>query len=192
MDTQPQKSSLKSEFTNLILFLLAFLGIALIVGGFYVDYRRKILSFYISPVVFENTPDHENLSKPVRMRIPEADIDITVEESEIKDGIWEISQESASYLKTSAKPGGGGNIVIYGHNKKQIFGNLIGRAEPGQIIEVFTEDGKNYTYEIEEVKTIKPTDIKAVSPTIYEVLTVYTCSGFLDSDRLVLKAKPTL
>lgn len=190
MDTQPRKPSKKSKLTKSALVFSALLGTILILIGLYFDYQKKILSFYITPVVSEKPPDKPHLSKPVSIKIRDADIDITIQEGEIRNGIWEISEDSASYLDTSAKPGGEGNVIIYGHNKKQIFGNLIDRSEKGQIIEVFTEDGKSYSYKIEEVRTVEPTDIDVVSATDYELLTVYTCSGFLNSDRLVLKASP--
>ena len=190
MDTPLPKSSRNINIFNLLLILTALVGIFLILTAFYLDYQRKILSFYISPIVYQSLPEKPHLGKPERIIIEEAQINVLLQESEIIDGIWEISEESASYLKTSAKPGGEGNIVIYGHNRKNIFANLIDKTEVGQLIEVETEDGNKHFYEVKEIKYVKPSDIEVVQPTDYEVLTVYTCAGFLNSQRFVLKAYP--
>src|SRR3970282_1749027 len=106
MDTPLQKSSRNINFFNLLLILTAIVGIFLILTAFYFDYQRKILSFYISPIVYQSLPEKHHLSQPERIIIEEAQIDILLQESEIIDGMWEISEESASFLKTSAKPGG--------------------------------------------------------------------------------------
>lgn len=190
MDMVPQKSSKKPRFFNLVFLFAAFLGVFLILTGWYLDYRKNILSFYITPVVAESPSENSRFSIPVAIKIPDAGIDISIQETQIIDGVWEISQESANYLKTSARPGGGGNVIIYGHNKSEIFGNIIDRARIGQVIEVVAKDGKTHSYKVEGVETVKPNYIETVLPTDYEVLTVYTCSGLLNSERVVLKATP--
>ena len=117
-------------------------------------------------------------------------IDLEVKEASINNGIWEISETTASFLNSSAKPGEGGNIVIYGHNKKDILGKLIGNIKTGMEIQIFSQNGTFFRYETIEIKTVTPNEIGVVLPTDYEILTLYTCTGLLDSKRLIIKAIP--
>jgi sortase (surface protein transpeptidase) len=80
-------------------------------------------------------------------------------------------------------------VVIYGHNKKVIFGNLP-YLSLGQKIIIKTKDGKTYTYEAYQKDFVGADRIDLVSPTNTEELTIYTCWGLFDTQRAVLKAKP--
>lgn len=180
---------LKLKICKLLVFtLVGFIGIALLTIGIYSKHKSKTLSFDQEP-----TPQVEaNTRKPlpVKIKIEKAEIDLPVESASIHEGVWQVSDSSANFLDKSARPNEGGNIVIYGHNKKLIFGNLIGKDLIGGYIKITTEDQKEHLYQIEEVKTVSPSEIEVVSKTDYEVLTVYTCTGFLDSKRLIIKALP--
>jgi hypothetical protein len=118
MDTQLQKPSRKSSLINLILVFAAFFGILVLVAGLYLDYRKKILSFNTVPQLVENSREINNLSKPAAIRIVDAGIEIAIKESEIVDGVWEIKEGSANYLKTSTRPGGNGNIILLKKQKR--------------------------------------------------------------------------
>jgi len=106
----------------------------------------------------------------------------------IKDGVWQISYDNPTFLDSSARPATGGNIVIYGHNKKAIFGNLP-YLSLGQKIIVKTADGKTYTYEAYWKDFVASDRVDLVSPEPMEELTIYTCWGLFDSRRAVIKAK---
>jgi sortase (surface protein transpeptidase) len=79
--------------------------------------------------------------------------------------------------------------VIYGHNKKVVFGNLP-YLSLGQKIYLKTTSGQIYTYEAYKKDFVNSNKIELVSPTDYEELTVYTCWGLFDLQRVVIKAKP--
>ncbi|KKU10294.1 MAG: Peptidase C60 sortase A and B [Candidatus Woesebacteria bacterium GW2011_GWB1_45_5] len=167
--------------------LLLFLGLFIFFVGASNYYRVRILSFNNAPsgaVVSADDP-------PVQITIPSIDIDIPVEPASIKDGVWEISYKNATFLNTSGTPESGGNIVVYGHNKKAIFGNLP-YLSLGQKIIVKTQNGKTYEYEAYQKDFVGPDRVDLVSPTTYEELTIYTCWGLFDSQRVVIKAKPVL
>jgi LPXTG-site transpeptidase (sortase) family protein len=121
--------------------------------------------------------------------IPSLKIDIPIETGSIENGVWNVSYNNATYLDLSARPKGGGNIVIYGHNKKIIFGNLP-YLSIGQKITLKTEDGTLHNYEVFQKDFVKPDRINLVSPTDHEELTLFTCWGIFDSQRVVVKAKP--
>lgn len=164
--------------------LLIFIGIFLmIVFASWRIYQARILSFtkaYPTEVRQE--------SKVARVVIPSLKIDLSVEEGKIERGVWSISQRGASHLDVSKNPGEGGNIVVYGHNKKAIFGPILW-AEKGEKITLIDKDDKEFNYQVIETKTVSPDQIEYVLPKNEEILTLYTCTGFADSKKFIVIAK---
>jgi len=167
------------------LFLIL-IGLLIFFFGAVNYYRVRILSF--SKVPEEAGVTTQNIDIPAEIIIPSIQIDLKVDPGQIKDGIWLTSEDKATFLNTSAAPGSGGNVVIYGHNEKVIFGNLP-YLSIGQKIIIKTTAGKIYTYEVYEKDFVDPSRVDLVSPTNKEELTVYTCWGLFDSERAVVKAR---
>jgi LPXTG-site transpeptidase (sortase) family protein len=170
--------------------LLAVLGILIgvqlmLASGWYILYRKTILSFQVAPIVAAES--HQET--PISIDIEDHSINLPIIPATINEGIWPVDDHNALHLATSAYPGERGNIVIYGHNTAPVFGNLK-KVAVGDTIKVTTDTDVVHTYVVKEVLTVKPSDIEVVLPTDHEVLTVYTCIGWLDSQRLVLKAYP--
>ena len=132
----------------------------------------------------------QNIDSPVEIIIPSIQIDLKVDPGVIKNGVWLISDTGATFLSSSAAPGAGGNTVIYGHNKKVIFGNLP-YLSLGQTITIKTKSGKVYNYIADQKYFVGPDRVDLVSPTGSEELTIYTCWGVFDSQRAVIVAKPS-
>ena len=128
-------------------------------------------------------------SEVVRVIIPNRDIDLEVKPAKIVRGYWEASEISASHGDGSANPGENGNTVIFAHAREGFFYNLKD-AKKDDVVYVMTQD-KWYRYKISEIKTVYPNNIETVAPTDNEVLTLFTCSGFFDEKRLIVKAYPT-
>lgn len=149
-------------------------------------YRVRVLSFSKSPVEASQSNRGE---MPSQITIPSIGIDLPIDLGQIKDGVWQISYSHSTFLNSSARPGTGGNIVIYGHNKKVIFGNLP-YLSLGQKVFIKTQDGKIFAYEVYQKDFVSPDRVDLVSPTAKEELTIYTCWGLFDSQRVVVKAKP--
>ena len=166
--------------------LLIFLGLLIFFIGAFRYYQIRILSF-TKPVAVAQTAQVGEL--PAQITIPSIGIDLPVDLGEIKSGVWQISYNNPTFLNTSARPGTGGNIVIYGHNKKVIFGNLP-YLSLGQKIFIKTADGKIHTYIAYQKDFVGSDRVDLVSPTNKEELTIYTCWGLFDSRRAVIKAKP--
>lgn len=178
----------KQKNTRFYLSLLGLIaGLLLTFSSlFYLAYRATILSFKTSPVTQVTLASRKEL--PDNINIQDLNINLPVEMSSIVNGIWEIKKQSANFLDTSARPGEGGNIVIYGHNTNQVFKQLV-KIQPAALITLTTQSG-TYTYQVKERSIVNPSQIEVVMPTNYEVLTVYTCTGFLDSQRFVVRAYP--
>ncbi len=169
------------------LFLIA-LGVFIFLAGAAHYYQLRVLSFTTSPANAQTSTLGE---LPTEITIPSINITQPVEIGVIKDGVWQISDGKATFLNSSAKPGTGGNVVIYGHNKKAIFGNLP-YLSLGQKIFVKTTSGKIYTYVAYQKDFVGSDRVDLVSPTNKEELTIYTCWGLFDQQRAVIKASPIL
>lgn len=124
-----------------------------------------------------------------RIKIDKVKLDLAVEPAIINNGVWPIAENNASHWVSSANPGEGGNIVIYGHNKTKVFGP-IRWLNLGDKIELTDKQGQVYEYKVSETVTVKPEEIKYVGPTNTETLTLYTCTGWWDSQRYIVSAKP--
>lgn len=150
-------------------------------------YQIRVLSFSNVPPA---TLQGQSLQAPVpvQITIPSINIDEPIDVGTIKDGVWQISYDHPTFLDSSASPGTGGNVVIYGHNKKVIFGNLP-YLSLGQKIIIKTADGKTYIYEAYWKDFVSSDRVDLVSPENKEDLTIYTCWGLFDSQRVVVKAK---
>jgi LPXTG-site transpeptidase (sortase) family protein len=188
--SRPQKSrprQVKAKRYHLLAIAGLVVGIQLMLAsGWYLLYRRTILSFQVSPSVVSEI----RKEAPAQIRIEgTVQIEVPVTQGVIKEGIWEVSDTSVVHLATSAYPEQPGNIIMYGHNTKHIFKNLPS-VKPGDTITLATESHLERRYTVTEVMTVDPTDIEVVLPTDYEVLTVYTCTGLFDSKRFVVKARP--
>jgi sortase A len=158
-----------------ILFILIFSG--------WRFYHARILSFRT-----EIATNVQKGVKPVLITIPSIGLAQEVHEVGIKSGVWEIPEMGVGHLNSSSGLGGEGNIVIYGHNKRNVFGPIRWLTE-GSLIEVEGEDHNLYSYKVIDTVETGPSDIDYVLPKEEETLTLYTCTGFADSKRFIVVAK---
>lgn len=166
--------------------LVIFAGLIVFSYGAYRYFSVRILSFTKAP---PETSAVNRAEIPTRITIKDLDIDLPIEEGFIKDDVWQIADRATSHLNTSARPGEGGNIVIYGHNKKVIFGSLP-FARIGAKITITDKSGKAFNYKVTDKLYVNPNRVDLLYPTNHEELTIYTCTGLFDSQRFVIKAVP--
>jgi LPXTG-site transpeptidase (sortase) family protein len=164
---------------------LIFWGVALVLifAGYRV-YSLNILSFGVTPVAQVTTGP-----APVKVEIPQVNVNLMITEATVTDGTWEISPDGASHWDNSANPGQGGNIVVYSHNKTDLFGP-IRWLNLGDEIVITDADGNQHLYTITETVTVSPKEVGYILPKDEEVLTLYTCTGLFDSQRYIVIAKP--
>jgi LPXTG-site transpeptidase (sortase) family protein len=140
---------------------------------------------------FAYTP-HASVSKkglPTFIAIKDNNIFLPIKETFIQNGVWEISDDGASHLASSGRPGDKNTIIIYGHNTLAEFGS-IPYVSVGEPIILSTSDGKTYTYRVTKTVVVNPTDIQVLTSQQGETLILYTCYGFADLQRYVIIAKP--
>lgn len=126
--------------------------------------------------------------KPAKIYIPKIAKVLSVSDGEVIDNRWRVSATGVSYLLSSALPGESGNSVIYGHNRKDILGSLP-RVAKDDLIYVVLQNGQVVKYRVFETGQISPTQVEILKDFQDSRLTIYTCSGFLDTARFVVVAK---
>jgi LPXTG-site transpeptidase (sortase) family protein len=129
----------------------------------------------------------EQLQPPERIIIPGQKINLPIIEAKVVNGYWELSETTASHGIGSANPGEIGNIVIFAHAREGLFLSLKNVKENDEVF-VLTKD-RWYRYQVKEIKDINPDQTEVIAPTKDETLTLYTCSGFMDSTRRIVIAK---
>ena len=164
---------------------LIFLGLSLwFLFGIYRIYELKILSF--SGQIASQIPSGPTA---VQINIPKINLSSPVTEATVTDGTWEISPDGASHWNNSANPGNGNNVVIYSHNKTNLFGPIRWLELDDEIV-LTDADGNEHRYQISETLTVSPKQTKYILPKNEETLTLYTCTGLFDSQRYLVIAKP--
>jgi LPXTG-site transpeptidase (sortase) family protein len=124
---------------------------------------------------------------PQRIIIPNAHIHLPIIPSEIIDNEWQTTQHGASYLYSSPIPGEKGNSIIYGHNWASLFGNLVS-VVPGDEVIVEYQDDTRKTFVVKYTSVVTPETYSILAPTEDKRITIYTCTGILDSHRFVAVA----
>lgn len=161
---------------------LIFLGGMLLFG----NKRATTDSFALEPISFSGFNKQEG-ALPERVLIPGVGIDLPVSEAKIVNGYWEVFEDKAAWGEDSGLPGTTGNQVIFAHAREGLFLPLKDVKE-GQKVYVFTDENW-YSYEVREIKEVYPNQKEVIEPTDDETLTLYTCSGFNDSKRLIIVSK---
>ncbi|MCD6290607.1 MAG: sortase [Anaerolineae bacterium] len=158
------------------------------------------------------TPD----SPPVRLIIPDLNIDVPVVEvawqvagsGDQRHSEWQTADHAAGHHVNSANPGQVGNVVISGHHnaKGRVFEQIsrdIDRKEPrlkpGSKILVFTADGHQYTYRVEKILLLQEVGASEkerqqhaqwMAPTDEPVLTLVTCWPlWTNTHRVIVRAR---
>ena len=174
-----QKIGLVFIFFGLIFFLSA------IVLKEYQFSKRNSLSFSQAPQLI-SVVEEGNL--PARVNISKVGIDLAVFPAQVAENSWQVSDEGVSYLLGSGIPGREGNVIIYGHNKNNLFGPIRWLGEEEEI-KLFNRKGEEFIYKVVETKIVLPEEVEVLSPTQEPTLTLYTCTGFWDRERFVVVAK---
>lgn len=175
----------KSRKTGLGIVLVV-LGLILVLGG--KDKKTSTISFENEPVKAEGFEQNfEGEILPSRIIIPGKSIDLKVEKAKVVNGYWEVFEDKAGWGEGSGIPGKPGNQVIFAHARDGLFAP-IREMKNGDLVYVLTSNAW-YSYSVTEVKEVFPNQVEVIAPTSDETLTLYTCSGYKDSKRLIIVAK---
>jgi len=131
--------------------------------------------------------DYQEEQVPTKIVVPSVGIDVIVKTARVVGSKWEIFEDAASFGQGSSLPGFVGNSVIFAHAREGYFLPLKNIKKENAVYVL--AQNKWYLYKVNEIKEVYPSDVSVIGPTSDETLTLYTCSGFADSKRLIVVAK---
>lgn len=170
--------------------ILVVIGISFFIISSYLFYIRNFsnkLSFESNPSNVRTDSNH-SLS---RIEIPAINKDLPIIAASINGTKWETTQKGVSYLSSTPKPGDKGNSIMYAHNWNTLLGEL-NKVKPNDEIIVSFNNGEIKKFVVENTAVVDPSQTDVIKNTNDTRLTLYTCTGFLDSKRLVVVAKPEI
>jgi LPXTG-site transpeptidase (sortase) family protein len=175
----------KRSEKSLLSHLLLGAGIYLLVLGSLWHYQEKVFGFF-RPPPFQ--PPVKPLTLPRKISIPVLALEAEIKLGGLSHGRWLTDDKAVLYLPETGRPSEGGNTILYAHNQARLFGNLKKLKTKDQII-LEDESGQKFTYEVFSLLTAKPEEIIKLKSTLTNTLTLFTCDGWFDSQRLIVKAK---
>ncbi len=184
------KKSTKSSLLNFWANLLLLVGfISLIIFGYlmFQRYNPQNLAFDVSDVNATQKKDASSLM-PIGIKIDSLNLSLSIIPAEMKNNQWEATSKGVSYLSSSVIPGEKGNSILYGHNWPNLLGNLK-KIKPGDKISIIYNDNSKSDFEVEIISRVSPSEGSILENSNDNRITLYTCDGFLDSQRLVVVAK---
>ncbi len=171
------------------LILIIFGVLWLLLGGYYfgLTHNPNRLAFADYKESQKHEQSKHKASTPTRLIIPAVTIDLPIVSAEIRNSLWDTTNNGASYLTSSPIPGEKGNSIIYGHNWASLFGPLM-YIKPGEKVQIIYADGTRKTFTIEYTSTVSANEGSILNQTTDKRITLYTCAGWFDSKRFVVVA----
>jgi sortase A len=173
------------KFLSLVLISISIVFLSLGAYQVWLKYDPNRLSFSNYTVSADEVPANTNI--PVNITMPTIGINLHVIPAKVTGDVWPTTDNGASYLLSSPIPGETGNSVIYGHNWMSLFGKIVD-LKKGDEIDIQLADKTVRKFRVINTTEVSPSDTQILAPTDNRVLTLYTCSGFLDSKRYVVRA----
>lgn len=164
--------------------LTLIVGLVLLAYGTYLTYLRYRPLPAPAPVAAAESLPVTN--SPTALTLPSLGLTLPVYPAAIEGNKWQTTSVGVSYLSTSPLPGEAGNSVLYGHNWPNLLGRL-GELSPGDQV-VVSFGGREVSYTVHYLSVVGPANSEIYANTSDSRLTIYTCTGFLDQERLVVTA----
>ncbi|GEM_PF-1488041 len=166
-------------------FLVSFLSLA--AAGFLT--LRRYTRFPFDPHILTQVRADEVTKEllPIQLVIPDQRIDLPIIPAQLQNQEWQLSNQGVSLLQTPLPIGKERGLILYGHNWKSLLGDLH-KTEIGQKISVQYPDGNIDHYSVQSIFTVSPSRLDVLDLAQPDTLLIYTCTGFLDSQRLVILA----
>ncbi|MBE5906118.1 MAG: class D sortase [Lachnospiraceae bacterium] len=186
---------------RLIATLFIVVGAVLLLGSVAVSVMqyqsKKIQVKQFHKVMHEVRAAKERGNKPKKVKLPQGVLYVLRipkidTEDPVKEGVSKSALAAAlGHESSTVNPGETGNCVIAGHRNYTFgkFFNRLDEVECGDRIYIDTPE-ETYTYQVQSVKVVEPTEISILENTSEEQLTLYTCTPiYIATHRLVVIAK---
>ncbi|OGD92981.1 hypothetical protein A2697_00530 [Candidatus Curtissbacteria bacterium RIFCSPHIGHO2_01_FULL_41_44] len=166
--------------TNFLATFMIVVGASILVATSLV-YLYK--NFRSPQVLTESDYSDPNSTSPVKIVINDVGINVPVKVARN----YQFSDNEAIFIRSTQNIGTG-NSVIYAHNWDGLFGRLQ-KVKIGDNIAVHLANGKKVNYQISQIHTVPAETVNILKATPDSRLTLFTCTGFFDKDRLVVVAR---
>lgn len=167
--------------------LLIFSIFCYILFGFFL-YQR----FSYHSIAFATPPETTSVNTssvlPSQIIIDTLSINLPIYPARINGTTWETTSNGVSYLLSSPVPGESGNSILYGHNWNSLLGGLH-NIHKGDIIDIYFSDHTSKEFSVTNIQVVRTDNTTVLEQTTDKRITLYTCSGFLDLNRLVVTAE---
>ncbi len=149
----------------------------------------NIISFGYTQNPTQNQYSLPHAERPTYISIPNAGIRAPIDNGYIKkDGIWKVYMDRLSYAEGLSDINNiFSNIAVYGHATDELLGNLY-KVKKGDKIYVFGYDFA-YTYKVLSIERIFPDEPDKLLSFGDTNLSIFTCDGETDEQRLLVKSK---
>jgi len=125
---------------------------------------------------------------PVEIELPNEHIDLPIFPTTLEKGTWTVSTQGVSLLEPNGEaPEEHSGLILYGHNWSVLLGRLH-QAKLGQTM-TLTFPKRKDTYQIVSMFTVNPDQLDVLNLAQPNTVLLYTCTGFMDSQRLVVLAQ---
>lgn len=174
---------------NLIAVMLVAVGVCLISSA-YADQKVLFVEEVTSSEVVASVQNLEGKDRisgiPVKLELPSIGKIFEIKEGEYDDNTrtWTLSKDSVYFANLSAPANNvSGTTLIYGHNRKNLFGVLF-KLQAGDKAIVSTDNGHVFHYTLSEVADVSPDDTKlAIDKDGNPRLVLQTCIGLFWEKR---------
>ena len=120
-----------------------------------------------------------------RLRIAKLNVDLPIFPGAVTDGLLSTIDYG---VQTLEHPKTGTNLIIYGHNWPNLFGTL-NKLQKGDAIVIISDVGVQRLFLVEGSYEVTPNQTHVTKQTQDKRITLITCSGFMDSKRLIVVGK---
>ena len=173
-----------------ISWLFIIQSFSLLTVGFYAFYLTQTPASLAFANYSAQQPTQKVATKrlaPTHITISDLGINLPVYQAAIIHNVWPTSSTGAEYLTSSPFPGNTGNSIIYAHDWMSLFGPLR-NAKVGQKVVVTYPDKTKKIFVIAYTSIVPYNQSSILAPSTDTRITLYTCTGFLDSQRFVAVA----
>lgn len=175
------------RLVSLSLILIGLIGV-LPISYFWVNNKIAVAqnsgTVPFQAAVLKPSPDLIT-GKPVELLIPSLKMDLKVIDGayNAKTGGWTLTLDKAQFALPSVQPNNeGGNTLIYGHYRPEVFAYLH-LIKSGAQAFIMTDNGYTFTYTYTNTKAYDPSDTSIFAYQGAPRLTIQTCSGTFMQNR---------
>jgi len=155
------------------------LGFLLLLGSFGVTFFEK--QQYVDVTHAQAVTDATNESY-TKIIVPKISVDISIQPGGVVNGKWILTNDYAHYFTQN------GNTIVYAHKRKGLFVDLKKLSE-GDTIILVNNKGEQKTFTVYSLEIVKSTESEKLQTNEPNTVTLFTCDGFFDENRIIVKAK---